>query len=60
MEIRISQRQKNGSVKTLVINGDMYMLGQEEGENMGSFILDCEMKMNETGKVRVWFYGEPL
>lgn len=55
MEIRISKRLENGENQTIIIEGEMNVLGLEPEEVM-PFLLDTEILMNETGKVRVWFY----
>ncbi len=59
MEIRISQRQENGSMKTIIIDGEIDALGIEP-EEIPQFLLACEMIINATGDIRVWFYGYPL
>lgn len=58
MEIHISQQTTKG-LKSIIINGEIDVRGVEEDE-IPAFILDCEMKLNESGKVRVWFFGDPL
>lgn len=59
MEIHIRQQTPTG-IKSVLFEGAFSTSGIDAEEELVQFLLDCEMKLNETGKVRVWFYGDPL